>query len=94
MKIKFVDFWPTFDPINDPIFSIFIKKYGFVCDDKNPDLLVFSVFGNEFLKYQNCIKLFYAAENIKYHHYFIFQCLVLKEMIILLTNNIKFLIRT
>lgn len=68
-KIKFVDFWPDFNPYKDPIFSLFIKKYNLKLDEK-PNLIIFSVFGSEHESY-NCPKLFYAAENYKYNSYYI-----------------------
>lgn len=67
--IKFVDFWPTFNPYQDPIFSKLFNMFGCRLSD-TPELIIFSVFGSEHEKYK-CPKLFYAAENYKYHEYYV-----------------------
>lgn len=69
--VKFVDFWNNFDPYKDPIFSILMNVYGLQLVDLNPDLIIYSVFGNAHEYYQKSLKLFYAAENIRYNSYYI-----------------------
>lgn len=64
IKIYFEDFWPGFDIENNFITKIIRQEYELVIDD-NPDYLFFSVYGYNHLKYRNCIKIFYSAENIE-----------------------------
>ena len=64
IKIFFEDFWQVFDHHNNFITKILEKEYEIVIDS-NPDYLFFSVYGYNHLKYRNCIKIFYSAENIE-----------------------------
>lgn len=63
IKVKFVDFWPNYDIKNHMIYKSIIKKYDVILSD-DPDYLFYSVFGNDNLNYNDCIKIFYTAENI------------------------------
>lgn len=63
LKIKFVDFWPGFDPCHNVFVDILAKKYHVVISDR-PDYLVYSIFGYENLNYESCVKIFYVGENI------------------------------
>ena len=62
IKIKFVDFYPNFDPQEVSLWSWLWERYDVVLSDE-PEWLVYSVFGNEHLRYNNCVKLFYTGEN-------------------------------
>lgn len=64
IKIFFEDMWQSFDAENNFITKILRKEYEVVIDE-NPDYLFFSVYGYNHLKYRNCIKIFYSAENIE-----------------------------
>jgi len=63
-KIKFVDFWPGFDPKANH----FTRSLDGVVDcefgDK-PDILFFSSFGRENELFPDAIKVFYTGENIR-----------------------------
>lgn len=61
LKIKFVDFWPGFNP-NDNFITNALKGYEIVITD-TPDYLFFSIFGYSHLKY-NCVKIMFVGENI------------------------------
>ncbi len=63
IKVKFVDFWDTFDPLHNFITDIISKKYHIELSD-TPDYLIFSVFGYDNIDYHNCTKIFYSGENI------------------------------
>jgi len=63
IKINFVDFWPDFNKTNNYFYNLLIQKYELSIDE-NPDLLFYSCYGKEYLKY-NCIRIFYTAENIR-----------------------------
>ena len=62
LKIKFVDFYPNFNPQKSVLWHILWERYDVVLSDK-PEWLVYSVFGNEHLSYNNCVKIFYTGEN-------------------------------
>lgn len=63
IKINFVDFWPGFDKINNYFYNLLIEKYTVIIDE-NPDVLFYSCYDNNYLKY-NCIRIFYTAENLR-----------------------------
>ena len=63
LKIKFVDFWEQYNPKDHFIYQILSKKYDVELSD-NPDYVFFSVHGEEHLKYNDCVKIFYTGENL------------------------------
>lgn len=63
IKVKFVDFWDYFDPLNNFITNVLSQKYHIEISD-TPDYLIFSVFGYENIKYHDCTKIFFSGENI------------------------------
>lgn len=70
IKVSFSDFWGGFnyDPTkfkggDNTLFEILSERYDIEISD-NPDFLIFSVFGNNYQKY-NCKKIFYTGENIR-----------------------------
>jgi len=72
LKINFLDFWSGFNPNNDPVFGKFLNKhYNIIYNTTNPDLIIFSVFGNTHKRYNknNIIKIFYTPENFISHSY-------------------------
>lgn len=62
IKIKFVDFWPGFELIEFRIFILLREKYEVVLDE-NPDYIIYSVYGYEYLEY-DCIRIFYTGEQV------------------------------
>lgn len=62
IKVKFIDFWKNFDENNNFIINILKKKYMVEISDE-PEYLFFSGFNSSIYKY-NCIKIFFAFENI------------------------------
>lgn len=67
ITIKFVDFWEGFTPNDNFLLNALKGRYNVtILDDKSkdePDLLFCSAFGIEYLHYENCIKVYYTAEN-------------------------------
>ncbi|MFW6276566.1 MAG: glycosyltransferase family 10 domain-containing protein [Bacteroidota bacterium] len=64
IRIAYSDFWPLFDE-KDNIFHNTLKEdYEVIIDQKNPEILFFSVFGNRFERY-NCKRVFFTGENFK-----------------------------
>ena len=63
IKIKFTDFWPTFNQSDNYFTRLLSTKYNVEFSD-NPDFIIYSVFGSEFLQYK-CIRIFYTGENVR-----------------------------
>lgn len=60
IKIKFVDFWDSFDILNNDFLDILKKKYQVELSD-TPDYIFYSCFGYEHLKY-HCVRIFFTGE--------------------------------
>lgn len=63
MKVRFVDFWPGFDP-RDNFLLNHLKTIGDFTVDDEPDVLFYSCYGNEYRKFK-IPRLFYSAENLR-----------------------------
>ena len=63
IKLNFSDFYEGFDKKNNQFFRIISKSYDIVIDEENPDYLIYSCFGKDFLSY-DCIRIFYSGENM------------------------------
>lgn len=73
IKIGFSDFWGSYELHNCPIFNDFFnERFEIVYDNNNPDILIFSVFGNNFRKY-SCPKILFTPENFFSHRYIPFD---------------------
>lgn len=62
--IRFVDFWPGFDAAS----NVFTEALDDVLDweaSNDPDVLFFSCFGKEHLRYPRALKIFFSGENIR-----------------------------
>lgn len=64
LRINFTDFWPSFNKTNNYFYNLLIQKYDVTIDENNPDLLIYSCYSREYLKY-NCIRIFFTGENIR-----------------------------
>lgn len=62
LKLQFTDFWPGFDKNNNFILNYLKKITNVVISDK-PDIVFYSSFGTEYLKYRICIRVFITDEN-------------------------------
>lgn len=63
LKIKFVDFYGGIYDYHKSLIWKFLKDNFDFKECEDPDFIFYSVFGYEYLKY-NCIKIFFAGENI------------------------------
>ena len=61
IRIKFVDF--TSSPGSLRNIKALISQFYELDETDNPDWIVYSVFGQEHLKYNNCVKIFWTGEN-------------------------------
>ena len=62
IRCNFVDLWEN--PLEIGWIAPLLSEYDLVIDEKNPDYLFYSCFGNKHLQYNNCIKIFLCGENI------------------------------
>lgn len=63
IRIKFTDFWYGFDPANNYFYKLLSQQYKVEISDR-PDLLIYSCYGTEYIKY-TCTRVFFTAENIR-----------------------------
>ena len=61
LKIQFSDFWPGFIVEENYIYRLLSKNYKLEISD-NPEVLIYSCFGNEFLKFK-CLRIFFTSKN-------------------------------
>ena len=67
IKINFVGFWHSNteeDIKRNFLYRLLFQKYRLELS-KKPDFLIYSTFDNHYLKYDNCIRIFYTGENIR-----------------------------
>lgn len=67
LKLNFVDFWPNFIKTDNYFYNLLKTRYDVEIDDKNPDILFFSVDytnARERDQYKNCLRVFYTGENV------------------------------
>lgn len=62
IKIKFTDFYSGFVLENFVPYRLLKQRYNLELSD-TPDYVIYSAFGNEHLRYGNCIKIFWTGEN-------------------------------
>ena len=63
IKVNYVGFWKGYDYHSSRIHQILEKHYK-VCISEEPDYVICSVYNNEWMKYENAIRIFYTAENV------------------------------
>ena len=57
LRIAFVDIWDTF-PI-EAVMNYFKPEYSPIIDNENPEIIFYSCFGVEHLKYKKGIRVFF-----------------------------------
>jgi hypothetical protein len=62
LKVKFVDFWTDMNKSEDNYFYELLSRYYAVEISDSPDVVFYSCFGNDYLKY-SCTRIFYSPEN-------------------------------
>ena len=67
IKVKFVDFWPTFNPDDNVFVSALSKHLDVKVLEHNsaerPDILFYTLLGIDHYRYHDCIKVYYTGEN-------------------------------
>lgn len=64
IHLWFTDFYKGFDPANNYLYELLSRHFKIILDPKDPDYLIYSCYGKDFLKYINSIKIFYTGENL------------------------------
>ncbi|WP_037320962.1 glycosyltransferase family 10 domain-containing protein [Salegentibacter sp. Hel_I_6] len=64
IKIWFSDFTNDINPKNNYLTILLSKDYKLIFDENNPDYLIFSSFGYDFLNYKDAIRIYYSGENV------------------------------
>jgi hypothetical protein len=64
IKLWYTDFYKGFDPSNNYLQNLLSRKYELILDPENPDYLIYSCYGKDFLKYKKPIRIFYTGENL------------------------------
>ena len=63
LRVFFVDFWPQFQLENNFIINTLKLRYDVILDEKRPQFIFFSVFGQKNLKYFKSCRIFFSGEN-------------------------------
>lgn len=63
IKLWFTDFYEGFEPTDNYFFSLLSRNYSIDLNQQDPDYIIYSCHGNEFLNY-NCIRIYYTGENL------------------------------
>ncbi|SKB65572.1 Glycosyltransferase family 10 (fucosyltransferase) C-term [Lachnospiraceae bacterium] len=61
IKINFKGFWDNFDPENNYFINILRKSYDVEISDE-PDYLFYSIFSDEYINYDNAVRIFFTGE--------------------------------
>lgn len=64
VSVRFVDFWDNFNPYNNFITPI-LQDIGDIAiiEEGEPDILIFSGFGEKHYLFEDCIKIYVTGEN-------------------------------
>lgn len=62
IRCYFTDFWNGFN--SQRHLGYLYSEYDIIIDKDHPDYLFYSCFGNQHLLYDNCIKIYWSAENV------------------------------
>lgn len=65
LRIYFTDFSSDFNIEEDIFYKWLSTKYQLIIDKSNPDYLIYSCYGDDYLKYKDAVRIFYTAENIR-----------------------------
>lgn len=62
LRICFSDFPGEFNPTR--ILGVLRRNFDITIDDERPDWVFFSVFGHNYLKYADAVRIFFTGENV------------------------------
>lgn len=64
IKLWYTDFYEGFDPANNYLQDLLVEQYEVVLDPIEPDFLIYSCYGRDFLQYRTAVKIYYTGENL------------------------------
>jgi|25_taG_2_1085351.scaffolds.fasta_scaffold00143_35 hypothetical protein len=64
IKLWYSDFYKGFEPSNNFLQELLSKHYKISLDPKEPDFLIYSCYGKDFLNYKKSVRIFYTGENL------------------------------
>ncbi|MCM4158793.1 glycosyltransferase [Antarcticibacterium flavum] len=64
IKLWFSDFYDSFDPEENYFSSLLSSMYNLVLSPDDPDFLIYSCYGNDYLNY-DCVRIYYTGENLR-----------------------------
>jgi alpha(1,3/1,4) fucosyltransferase len=64
IKLWYSDFYDGFDPEENYFSSLLSSMYDLVLSPDDPDFLIYSCYGNDFLNY-DCVRIYYTGENLR-----------------------------
>lgn len=64
IQLWFTDFYKGFDPANNYLYELLSRHYELILDKENPDYIICSCYGHDFLNYKTAVKLYYTGENL------------------------------
>ena len=62
IRLAFTDFPGPFNP--ERILPLLKRRFTITLDQDNPDYVIHSVFGYNFMKYDNAVRIFFTGENV------------------------------
>jgi alpha(1,3/1,4) fucosyltransferase len=67
IKIGYSDFWGELIPDDNYFYNLLSLKYNIILDNNNPDILFYTVYGNNHMRYDmnKIIKILYTGENYR-----------------------------
>ncbi len=64
IRVAYVDFYEGFDPQNHHVPRALRRHFNVIIDNEKPDVLFYSCFGVNHLRYKDCLRIFYTGENV------------------------------
>ena len=64
IRIDFIDFWPNIKKTDNYFYNLLSEHYIVIIDEENPELIFYSCFGKDHLKY-SCKRILFVGENIR-----------------------------
>lgn len=64
LRIDFIDFWPNIKKEDNYFYNLLSEHFTVIIDNINPDLIFYSCFGLEHLKYK-CKRILFLGENMR-----------------------------
>ena len=62
IRIKFTDFPGAFNPTR--IKALLDRRFDVQIDDRNPDYVIYSVTGHEYMRHPDAVRIYFTGENI------------------------------